>query len=122
MGETKYKAWDTKNHCWLDSVTIYSDGSWAGQKGQVAGYSAPDCVLMQATGFKDSTGKEEYHKDIVEDEEDGARGIIEWDKLHGSWYISWMDGDRSYKLTEVIPLRYKIIGNLYENPELVESP
>ena len=75
--------------------------------------------LMQYTGLKDKDGKEIYEGDILRDEY-GSRKV-KWIMEHCAFlvfatnpsrYIA-MESDGQLKNTE-------IIGNIYENPELLE--
>ena len=73
-------------------------------------------IIMQYIGLKDKngSGKKAYHKDII-----SAYGysnwIIEWYK--NGWYLKQFDCE-NYK---EIPEDFIIIGNIYENPELLED-
>ncbi len=87
-----------------------------------------DDVLMQYTGINDIAGKEIYEGDIVEPQY-GGRYIVkfgefdnhqEWeDNVSGNgWYLDdlkWNGLSHLYSDKEL-----KVIGNIYENPELLE--
>tara|TARA_R110002049_G_scaffold203711_1_gene374310 strand:- start:15960 stop:16292 length:333 start_codon:yes stop_codon:yes gene_type:complete len=71
----------------------------------------PECKLMQFTGLKDKNGVDIYDGDIVQDEE------------HYYSVISWDNDDSMYVASDVGGLAdmcfpVKVIGNIYENPEL----
>lgn len=78
-----------------------------------------DLALMQYTGLKDKNGKEIYEGDIVEVIDKYAKRVFtgEVSFIDASFVIKndystnyrWMDYD------------VKVIGNIYENPELMEE-
>lgn len=79
-------------------------------------------VMVQYTGYKDTNKYEAYEHDIIQafdgDEVVGV-GIITW--CHGGWYVDGT-GDRvNDSLFNVAYGGFKIIGNIYENPELAEG-
>lgn len=85
--------------------------------------SFDDCVFMQSTGAYDMDGIEIYKGDIlrVQDEDgrvdtvDTGIGVVA-DCLY-MWYVNNVENG----LYDLIIDRYiKVIGNIYENPELVE--
>ncbi|HFI0065441.1 TPA: YopX family protein [Streptococcus suis] len=88
--------------------------------------SIDNAVLMQSTGLFDVNGKEIFEGDVVEFEDADDienvyinQGVIEW--CQGGFTVSnrttvtlddLLDGDK---------LEVTIVGNIYENPELVEG-
>lgn len=81
-----------------------------------------DFDLMQYTGLKDKNGKEAHHKDIVEFE--GSIYVIEWDEVDTGFYLAHHecrdDHESEYHLTGRCIREGEIIGNEFENPELLE--
>lgn len=71
---------------------------------------------MQSTGLKDNDGIEFYEKDIVRNIDSEELGVVEYDE--GQFRVSY-DGV-SEQLWE-IDKDLQIIGNIYENPELLEG-
>ncbi|EAG8523443.1 hypothetical protein E0D96_02590 [Listeria innocua] len=82
-------------------------------------------TVSQFTGLTDENGKKIFEGDIVEIIEIDAFGNLDWNRLKGKVMFSegaWLVTDnRSF----AIPLwseinEIKVIGNIYENPELME--
>lgn len=72
--------------------------------------------LMQSTGFKDVHGVEIYEGDIVQDSYSGEVSFIEFQE--GAFYITCSN------VTELISENddiIEIIGNIFENEELLEA-
>lgn len=72
--------------------------------------------LMQSTGFKDVNGVEIYEGDIVQDSYSGEVSFIEFKE--GAFYITFSN------VTELISENddiIEIIGNIFENEELLEA-
>ena len=79
-----------------------------------------DINLMQFTGLKDKNGKEIYEGDIVKWEDTIDDG-------YGCGYLTTIReivtfGGGAYNPISTMPSKYfEVIGNIYENPELLKS-
>lgn len=87
-----------------------------------------DAIIMQSTGLRDENGKEIFEGDIVTDGE-SAR-IVQYHQTLGFYmfddegnerffsdYVTLEDFEEDAKIVSKI---MKIIGNVYEDPELLE--
>jgi len=86
-----------------------------------------ELTLMQYTGLKDKNGKEIYEGDIMKWESNGNCSIsfVVWclDRWRFNSYMGMGTLDL-YPYVQAIPSRYpkaEVIGNIYENPELLSS-
>lgn len=75
--------------------------------------------LMQYTGLKDKNSKEIYEGDIITDK--GIRGVIKWIPEHCGFLIHEEMGYTFINAGNAPETNYEIIGNIYENPELLEA-
>ena len=75
-------------------------------------------TLGQFTGLKDKNGKEIYEGDVVFSESNQyyKQDEIVWDCYEMGWDIGKKD---SWKLRSPMSSKTEIIGNIYENPELI---
>lgn len=79
-----------------------------------------ETALMQYTGLKDKNGKEIYEKDIVIDiESPHDKGIVKW-YPKGHWGIDFNYLSNTYLPKYTTEFEIEIIGNIYENPELLK--
>ena len=85
---------------------------------------SPDEIeLMQSTGLKDKNGKEIFEGDIVDYK--GREAVVKWHGSYASFIYRFVDGLQE-RVSEWEPLflacyHFEIIGNIYENPELLEG-
>lgn len=75
--------------------------------------------LMQYTGLKDKDGKEIYEGDILRDEY--GSGKVKWIMEHCAFLVFATNPSRCIAMESDGQLKNtEIIGNIYENPELLE--
>lgn len=85
--------------------------------------ASPDEIeLMQSTGLKDKNGKEIFEKDILDYK--GRNVIVKWHGSYASFIYEFVDKLQN-RTTEWQPLylsyyHFEVIGNIYENHELLE--
>ncbi|MGJ1007346.1 YopX family protein [Enterococcus gallinarum] len=109
-------AFDTRGHSFLgiEGPHVTVDG-WCDnfEVGKQA-------VLMQSTGLKDKNGVEIFEGDIVR-----WHDVVTWDYSvtfkDGVFCISDDPSSNFYHLKEDINGKFEVIGNIYENPELLEQ-
>ena len=84
----------------------------------------PDEIeLMQSTGLKDKNGKEIFEGDIVDYK--GREAVVKWHGSYASFIYRFVD-ELQERVSDWEPLflacyHFEVIGNIYENPELLEA-
>jgi uncharacterized phage protein (TIGR01671 family) len=80
-----------------------------------------DLNLMQSTGLRDKNGQEIFEGDIVNYK--GRKAVIKWHGSYASFIYRFVD-ELQERVSEWHPLflayyHFEVIGNIYENPELL---
>ena len=142
MKEIKFRAWDKKNKKMVQ-VASYEFIPFSGetviqwgkeQYRESCCKSADDyperLELMQYTGLKDKNGKEICEGDIVRGSKDKVNQVIGFEM--GSFFIKWKFKAEGKLLGKILKSEMKyselwrwydkveVIGNIYENKELIE--
>jgi uncharacterized phage protein (TIGR01671 family) len=113
--EIKFRAWDLENKEMLHWYEIFNSHTLL-----IYIFKYIESVeLMQFTGLHDKNGKEIYEGDIIDD---GLHSniIIGWCKELGSFVLTrkgW--AFRHWFGESCDPEKVEIIGNIYENPNLI---
>ena len=126
MREIKFRAW-LKEQKMVNTETIdFTDKSiqYLKRSEIINAYilrreSFDDVELMQYTGVKDKNGKEIYEGDIVilNDAEEESRCVVKY--KYGSYIL--VDGDLRENLSNVEDRFLEVVGNIYENKNLLEE-
>lgn len=104
-----------------------------GQAGRLITHAemAPDkYVLMQSTGLKDKNDVEIFEGDVVLfsvsdgfNHLDHEKAVVQASGCHSGLICKLVDLDLEYRIyyDPVFHTDYEVIGNIYENPELLEE-
>ncbi len=127
MREIKFRAWENLENRMCTNVQngVYEDPDEYIDFGRILGYARFD--VMQYTGLKDKNGVEIYEGDIVLFT-DNIRingttshiSVVEWlNELTGFHFKADCIGYYQVNHSQVNKYDVEVIGNIYENPELV---
>ena len=121
MEAPKFRAYDggSLNRMYQpDEVMVGGGNIWIIDEDSVAGdwIVNNDLHLMQSTGLKDKNGKEIFEGDVVKC--NGLLGTIE--SFKAMWICSFMKYN-NYQKVGFFAQEIEVVGNIYENPELLED-
>ncbi len=142
MSEIKFRSWDSriKKMFFVDQMSFRTNHDvfrvWDNERPEEFHIINPDdCILEQYTGLNDKNGKEIYGGDVVEitsnmvllltGKPTGNITTTRYRVVYSSedliWYVIDNKGDKSRAKFYLEGGDVKIIGNIYENPELKEA-
>lgn len=138
MREIKFRAWDkNQKRMLLRALPTFNGGiEWVGYLGHGGGYdcTSTEYELMQFTGIKDKNGREIYEGDIIigtgypyfDDGERNYIAVVEWDEYDSGFVpILRCVNNKKRGISSGCPHdwrdKFEVIGNIYENSELMEA-
>ena len=130
MREIKFRAWDKKEkllHTGIDWLDIGLDGKIYNMQISEGLEETERYILMQYTGLKDKNGKEIYEGDILFSKKSwygcDMEYVVFWHNKEACFFL-----DNKKYMEFPMPLSVsnpdgcgEVIGNIYENPELLEE-
>ena len=127
----KFRAWDrTRNemnyrvmvgNCDTDDENWTCPIIWIEERKKWLHFDDYGCI-MQSTELKDKEGTEVFEGDILHHQiQTEYTFIVKYDKEKGRWYGDGLSRTYRIDITKEFLQYYKIIGNIYENPELLEE-
>jgi len=129
MREIKVRAWDIKNNIWHENFGgIFPWGTREGERNVIhIGIMPLHFVFEQYTGIKDANGKEIYEGDILSNNEtqldehgfpQKMLRVVKWNK--DGWWSPFNEIVDFDGVTWAPNEKFEIVGNMHENPELME--
>lgn len=121
--EIKFRAWDSDDR----EMIVFDEANYSGEGYEKLGQFFSDmfgCRMLQYTGLRDKNGVEIFEGDVLRfffDAEEYFTAPVSWiDDQIGVW-------GSALTLNQIIPedigvqgAEYEVIGNIHENPELLE--
>ena len=121
----KYRAWDSVEKKFVEHFFITDNGLICNMEKPTSDskllipIEKSELILMQSTGLVDKNGKEIFEGDILGTKDGLLNGVIEYRSDLGLWTNNLIRYNNFERLCNVATSR-EIIGNVYENRELLE--
>ena len=129
----RFRAWDKYNQKMFanDELIIWDNNVYANDSKKLSwnylkGWSIDEEYLMQSTGLFDENGVEIFEGDILAVEtDDGTLNVnVFWDEGHALFMFESKQYNEKEALAELLEddsYPFEIIGNIYENKELLDA-
>lgn len=113
----KFRAWDKETQTMNGMAEIYRN-----KKQEIELHPRDEhIILMQSTGLCDKEGTEVFEGDILHHQiQTEYTFIVKYDKDNGRWYGDGLSRRYRIDITKDFLPYYKVIGNIYENKNLLE--
>lgn len=130
-----FKAKRLDNGEWVKGALVYDDMDKLYRIIIELDYSTVTCIradkalrvdastICQCTGLKDKNGKLIWENDIVNCLAEECCGYISWNENEAGFYFNVLLEDGKFEEEHVYDYQdcMEIIGNIFDNPELLES-
>ena len=120
----RYRAWDKELQTMLDvSLIDFKNRVLVGEHwkfGETNFMNFDEIVLMQSTGLFDKKGVEIFEGDVLTSQNYPVKGVVEFRTDLGLW-VHYLKGYSYFEYLGNVASSKEIIGNIYENPELLED-
>ena len=124
----KYRVWDSVKKKFVEHFFITDNGLICNMEKPTSEHKLiipvekSELILMQSTGLVDKEGTEVFEGDILHHQiQTEYTFIVKYDKDKGRWYGYGLSRTYRIDITKEFLPYYKVIGNIYENPELLEE-
>ena len=118
-----FRVWSNYRKKYASEAELHMDGSVDAifEDDGVLHHENTDVVVEQYTMLRDKNGKEIYEGDIVSYDYGFGTYVVTYRRYDASFVLE--DDDREEILNLVLSGHpfYKVIGNVHENPELLEE-
>jgi hypothetical protein len=126
MREIRFRAWDKQRKEYLSGGEVFlaiQPGKHPRNIVYLDNIKDPDMFkdrfdLEQFTGLRDKGGREIYEGDIAKDP-DGKTHVVKWQCYSAAWEFYGKLGSSLFVMR--YPDMFEIIGNVHDNPELLNE-
>ena len=124
----KFRVWDKRFSEFVEDFfvsetgKIYKKSTDTSYGIAISRETSDKVILMWSTGLCDKVGTEVFEGDILRHQiQTDYTFIVKYDKDNGRWYGDGLSRTYRIDVTKDFLQYYKVIGNIYENPELLEN-
>lgn len=107
---------DGESHCLIGEEIKFSP--YIEHECKIVGYEVDRNTICQCTGLKDKNGKSIWENDIVKINNSKMNTLITFRDFE---IICTIPNEKYYKHRLEYNTEYEVIGNIFDNPELLES-
>ena len=127
--EIKFRAWVKESKSMMSNKKLLDYGYFLNPIGNVCYQldesiieEVDEYILMQYTSLKDKNGVEIYEGDIIKDWEGIDIYEIVWNKQWACFELNRLThkNDTGMDAMDEAPFHFEVIGNIYENKELLK--
>jgi len=129
MRELKFRAWDKIHEKYREPMVYDIFHEKIVVRLPIETLKKGEFLLEQYTGLKDKNGKEIYEGDIIQEEidfnstmTDGTfKYMVYWDEEELCWGLEHIGNESIHNKLWQCNSSTEVIGNIHENPELLEG-
>jgi uncharacterized phage protein (TIGR01671 family) len=118
MKEIKFRAWDSDSGMYIAPHIIHLDGRIVAQTATRNG----ECEIELFTGIHDRNGREIFEGDIIK-HPGFLPEVVKWAQGSARFIVERASSVTNSRMTDglMASREVEIIGNIHENPELLEG-
>jgi len=122
----KFRAWDSVKKKFVEHFFITDNSLICNMEKPTSGYNSPipveksELILMQSTGLRDKNGKEIFEGDIVKMAKDVYSDPTYYEVVRHRGGAYRLESNQHGCELWLRHTNCEVIGNIYENPELLE--
>jgi len=115
--EIKFRCWHINNKEMINFYTLANEPELL--RDILTASETIGVIPMQYTGLKDKNGKDVFEGDVLRITSWSTTFKVVWDDYYAKFTVVKIESDLGRKLDYIPSEECEIIGNIYENPELL---
>ena len=120
MKENKFRVWDVSGQKYIYDILLSDEGTaYRYSMFETLDQITRDIIIEWSTGLHDNNKYEWYHNDIITD---GKKNwLIDYNEEYLTWVLTNPNMKGTINLCGINSRLFHRIGNIHENPELLET-